>query len=123
MVYRDPEAAARAHLAALEHELAERRVSRAVLTRYRDALRDEWSRLSHALVWYQNGERYGWNHFRTRDDLTPAAPASVGLPSVAQIADTLTATDGEELAQRAALVQRALALVDPSLIRVRIEVE
>jgi phage shock protein A len=123
MAYRDQDAAARAHLAALEQELIERRVSRIALTRYRDALRDEWARLAHAAIWYENGERYGFNRFAVRDDLSPAAPPALGLPSVANIAEHLATIEAERLQQRAEQVQRALGRADPGLERLRSEVE
>src|SRR5689334_15419157 len=89
MAYRDDAAAARARLAALEIELAARRVARPTLTRYRNALRGELARLTHALVWYQNGERFGFNRFLVQDDLAPARPEPLPLVGAAQMAEAL----------------------------------
>lgn len=123
MAYRDQDAAARARLAALEQELCERSVSRIALARYRDALRDEWARLAHAAIWYENGERWGFNRFVERDDLSPAAPPALGLPSVVRIAEHLATVEAERIARRADEVERALGSADPGLERLRSEVE
>jgi len=123
MSYRDEAAAARARLAALELELATRRLSRGMLSRYRDALRDEWQRLGHAVVWYQNGARFGFNKLRERDDLSPARAAPLGLPTPGQLAHALSDLDAKAAMERAQAVEHALATADPSLDALRAEVE
>ncbi len=123
MSYRDEAAAARARLAQLELELAERHLSRKALARYRDALRDEWHRLAHAVVWYQNGERFGFNRLRERDDLSPAQAAPLGLPAPGQLAEAMGDLDARAAMARAQAVERALAQADPSLDSLRGEVE
>jgi hypothetical protein len=123
MSYRDEAGAARARLAALELQLLQRKLSRPMLVKYRNALRDEWTRLGHALTWYVNGERYGFNQFRAREDLSPALAAPLGLPTVGKVADSLAGLDARDVMNRAQAVERALAEADPSLEELRGEVE
>jgi hypothetical protein len=123
MAYRDDAAAARARLVALELELAARKVARPTLERYRNALRGELQRLAHALVWYQNGERFGFNRFQVRDDLAPAQPEPLPLPGAEQMAEALATVEPAEAVARAQAVSRALEHADPALALLRGEVE
>lgn len=123
MAYRDEATAARARLAVLELELAERHTSRRTLYALRSAVRGELQRLSHALVWYTNGALYGFNDFRERDDLAPSLPEEGPAPDAGRITASLVGLDEREAMARAEALTRALAVGDPSLERLRADVE
>jgi hypothetical protein len=122
MAYRD-ESAARARLASLERELAERRHSRTTLQRYRNALILEVTRLRHAVVWYENGEKFGFNKLPRKDDLSPAEIVRPPVPGVEQFDRSLRALDEEALATRARDVMRELAVADPKLAWLQGDIE
>src|SRR5258707_1386355 len=103
-MYRDDQAAARARLAELERDLAERRAARPTLLRYREDLMLELSRLEHATVWYTNGERYGFNKLSSRDDLARSQPAPTPKPDLSAVLQL----DAKTVAARVAEILREL---------------
>ncbi len=124
MAYRDETAAARAHLATLEHQLAARRAAARSLRGYRDALRDEARRLAHAVAWYHNGARHGFNRFVERDDLGSTSEELQAPPvEVVPRPPTHAATvDAREAVARAATLARELAFADSTLSPLRADV-
>ena len=122
MAYRDEATAARARVTALELELGERRTSRRTLFARRNAMRSELQRLSHALVWYSAGARYDFNPLTDGDDDSPTRPLA-RLPPDPVMAATIGPLDTRAALARAETLARALAATDPSLERLRAEVE
>ena len=110
-MYRDDTAAARLRLSMLERRLAHRRSARATLVGYRNALMDELGRLQHAIVWYENGERYGFNEVRARDDLSPARPLERASGDEVEAAVLALSRDG--VATRTQEILAELAAADP----------
>jgi hypothetical protein len=119
VTYRDERQAALSRLVALELELTARRSLSLALRRYREALAEERERLEHAVLWYRNGERFGWQRARGRDDLSPTEPPALRLPGAAHLARAYEPLDGNELVQRAAQVEAALARGDWQIGRLR----
>lgn len=111
-MYRDDSAAARVHLAMLERQIAQQRSVRSTLTAYRNALVGELQRLEHALVWYINGEKYGFNQAKHKDDLRPVRRPD-DRPSQDSIAAAVFAMPREHVAARTAEILRELQLKDP----------
>lgn len=114
MAYRDA-AAARVHLAELERKLVARESGRDALRRYRDALSTEAARLRHALTWYENGERFGFNRLPERDDLSAAAPEPGAAPSRDAFDRACAVLDDEAVRARTTAVLAALARRDRRL--------
>src|SRR5262249_2556152 len=115
--------AALGRLAALEVELARRRQSSVALRRYRTALGEEVERLEHALQWYRNGERFGWNETDELDDLRPAELAPVRVPGAAQLMRSLAGLEPVEVVERAARVEEELDRGDWRMSRLRFQVD
>ena len=111
-MYRDDTAASRARLVLLERELRTARSARATFERYRRALRDELARLRHAIVWYENGERFGFNRLRTRDDLSPSRKGDLRRQD--DLEAHVQAMSKELVAGRTAEILRELARRQPS---------
>ncbi len=118
MAYRDDEAAARARVAALERAAAARRAEPKALARWVRALRDERARLRHAIVWYRNGERYGFQRAPLRDVLARAPEPRLALPPLEQLLVKLGSSTADELWQRERRLVRA-AECPRSIVRAR----
>ncbi len=118
-MYRDDAFAARVQLAALERDLTNQRSARQTLSRYRNALMHELARLQHAVVWYANGERYGFNDLTKRDDLSPARRESTSIPGADQLNAELMGLDARAVTERLAAHLRTLAEKDPEAERLR----
>src|SRR5579885_3659205 len=108
-MYRDDTAAARVHLTMLERQIAQKRSARATLRDYRNALVDELQRLEHAIVWYQNGEKWGFNEAQKRDDLSRTRKPAAA-PDEDAIAARVFAMSQAQVALRTAEILRELAL-------------
>jgi hypothetical protein len=121
--YRDDSVAALGRLAALEVELARRRQSLVALRRYRTALGEEVERLEHALTWYRNGERFGWNETDELDDLRPAELAPVRVPGAAQVMHSLAGLEPAVVTERAVRVEEELDRGDWRVARLRFDVD
>jgi septal ring factor EnvC (AmiA/AmiB activator) len=111
-MYRDDTAAARVHLAMLERQIAQQRSVSTTLKSYRNALVDELQRLEHAVIWYVNGEKYGFNDARRKDDLSPARRTDA-VPSQDSIAAAVFNLPHDQVATRTAEILRELAVKDP----------
>jgi hypothetical protein len=111
-MYRDDTAAARVHLAMLERQIAAQRSVRSTLNAYRNALVGELQRLEHALVWYINGEKYGFNEAARKDDLSPVRRPN-DRPSEDSIAAQVFAMAQDQVAARTAEILRELQVKDP----------
>jgi len=111
-MYRDDTAAARVHLAMLERQIAHQRSVRSTLSAYRNALLVELSRLQHAMVWYVNGERYGFNEAARHDDLSPTKRPG-GRPTDDSIAAAVFQLSEDQVAARTSAILRELASKDP----------
>ena len=118
-MYRDDAFAARVQLAALEKDLTGKRTARQTLSRYRNALMNELARLQHAIVWYANGERYGFNELKKRDDLSPARRESTAVPGADQLNAEIMSLDARAVTERLAAHLRSLAQKDPEAERLR----
>jgi phage shock protein A len=122
MTYRDELGAARALAAKLEREVMERSASLATLRRYRNALFLEVTKLRHALTWYENGVRYGFNKFEERDDLSPALHDPPRVPGIEQLDRQLADLNADALAERTRELTRALGRGDPKVEWLREEI-
>ena len=90
---------------------------------FREELRVELRKLEHALAWYRNGERYGWQRTREQDDLSPATAPEIRLPSPAQLESVYRSLDVDAIAARTAQVEDALSEGDWRVRRLRWETE
>jgi hypothetical protein len=123
IAYRDDALAARVQLAGLEKDLSTHRNARKALSRYRNALMDELARLQHAIVWYTNGERYGFNDLKKRDDLSPAKRDDHPKKPAHEISAEIMALDAREVTERLASHLRELRKQDPEAERLSKHVE
>jgi hypothetical protein len=116
-LYRDDRSARRAQLATLERAVEERASAHLTLRRYLRELLEEQRRLEHAIVWYENGHRYGFNRFKKRDKLDPATQLSPRLRGLEERLRALDTVDDHEVDARLVAATRRLAAADPVLVR------
>jgi hypothetical protein len=116
-LYRDDRSARRAQLASLERAVEERASAHVTLRLYLRELLDEQRRLEHAIVWYENGHRYGFNRFKKRDRLDPATQPSPRLRGLEERIRALESVDDREIEARLLAATRRLAAADPVLVR------
>ena len=79
----------------------------------------ELSRLEHALVWYTNGERYGFNKLQSRDDLAPSQRAAAPKPDLSAVFQL----DAKTVAARVAEILREMGQTDPKVEQLRLDIE
>ncbi len=123
MSYRDQLAAARALAAKLERELLERSPSIGTLRKYRNALFLESAKLRHALIWYENGEQYGFNRFEKKDDLSPTQRDPAPLPGIEQLDRAMAGLDEQAIRERTRTLTGALDRRDPKVAWLEQEIE
>ncbi len=123
MSYRDQLSAARALAAKLEREVMERTASVGTLRKYRNALFLEAAKLRHAVVWYENGELYGFNRFANKDDLSPTQNNPPRVPGIEQLDRAMASLDEQALRERTRELTHALDRRDPKVIWLEQEIE